>query len=853
MPKKDKSKFSHFFKEDAKAVQDIFKGQTDPQSLTTLEISKKEEFPIISSSTKASEDEFNAYWLRLRSFFRTANNAEGLTNDLTPVIMAPLYTQSKVVSDFPVWVAGTQLAHNAECCLSLNEILTNALNAIAPGENDAPILKDTLERILHLANDLGTDTKPCKFPASIAQILKTLESELDVTGEEGKAFSNDLKNLKNALPIDGFLLPYSVLTSFQLLEAATVTSLARARKNLLPEIEELKSKLQDLLRIEEDKNPGKNPLEGKSVTLEFADSIVNFEEISTMAPDSGTVSLGEERLKRINRVVKNLEEALTTLDQKALIIADETLYRSNNIDSENLFENATIEIFTKGNGVNTIAACFKQNIADWTRLYVAKRVGELELNSNYLPEIHDDYFEHFDWKNFSLEELNSVPHFILIADEKELFESELNQLSSMLSDNIPVKIVSVKSDQSNGKSNTLPGFEGSGLHAHAGMGALMLSYKNIYVAQSTSITPKYLFNAFMDGLNAFAPAFFSVLNVDDKIHTHRYIRTSAAIESRDFPGFTFKGMLGTPWGSRFDVQNNPQAHAQWPVHELTVVNAEGDKIVMAFAFTYAHQAASNAAYNHYFMQVDPSYWDDKLILLTDYNKNSVEENIGKVPFIWMLDARSELYKVAVSWPVVLAMQERLDFWRFLQENSGINNYHVTQAVAQTESELQALHAHEIERLKEEHEAEIEKVRKEEAENVMENLTSVLLNLDTSHVVSTSAVSSRPAPKVIPGTDAKNKAEVETPVTEEDDSMLSNDPYIDTALCTSCNECTDLNGIMFKYNTDKMAFIADPRAGTFSELVKAAELCPVGVIHPGSPLNPSEANLDSLVIRAEKFN
>ena len=88
---------------------------------------------------------------------------------------------------------------------------------------------------------------------------------------------------------------------------------------------------------------------------------------------------------------------------------------------------------------------------------------------------------------------------------------------------------------------------------------------------------------------------------------------------------------------------------------------------------------------------------------------------------------------------------------------------------------------------------------------------------------------------------------------EDNLVLTNDPYIDTALCTSCNECTQKNGVMFKYNADKMAYIADPKAGSFLELIEAAELCPVGIIHPGAPLNSEEANVEELIKRAAKFN
>jgi len=70
-------------------------------------------------------------------------------------------------------------------------------------------------------------------------------------------------------------------------------------------------------------------------------------------------------------------------------------------------------------------------------------------------------------------------------------------------------------------------------------------------------------------------------------------------------------------------------------------------------------------------------------------------------------------------------------------------------------------------------------------------------------------------------------------------MGFDEAYIDSDLCTTCNECTNLNGRMFQYNADKQAFITDTNAGTFEELVKAAELCPAECIHPGAP-RPDDA-------------
>ena len=87
----------------------------------------------------------------------------------------------------------------------------------------------------------------------------------------------------------------------------------------------------------------------------------------------------------------------------------------------------------------------------------------------------------------------------------------------------------------------------------------------------------------------------------------------------------------------------------------------------------------------------------------------------------------------------------------------------------------------------------------------------------------------------------------------EEAPLALEAYIDSDRCTTCNECTNLNGRMFGYNKDKQAYIKDPSAGTFQQLVVAAERCPVSIIHPGTPLNLKEKDLAKWVKRAESFN
>jgi len=58
--------------------------------------------------------------------------------------------------------------------------------------------------------------------------------------------------------------------------------------------------------------------------------------------------------------------------------------------------------------------------------------------------------------------------------------------------------------------------------------------------------------------------------------------------------------------------------------------------------------------------------------------------------------------------------------------------------------------------------------------------------------------------------------------------------------------------MFAYNENKQAYIANVGAGTYAQLVEAAENCQVSIIHPGVPRNADEPGMTELMQRAEAF-
>jgi len=77
-------------------------------------------------------------------------------------------------------------------------------------------------------------------------------------------------------------------------------------------------------------------------------------------------------------------------------------------------------------------------------------------------------------------------------------------------------------------------------------------------------------------------------------------------------------------------------------------------------------------------------------------------------------------------------------------------------------------------------------------------------------------------------------------------------WVESPECTACDDCIAINSDIFSYNDQKQVIVVDPHAGTYKDIVKAAEKCSAECIHPGTPFNPNEAGLDKLIKRAEKY-
>lgn len=848
--------FRQYFRNDSEYIQTVLNQDFVSESMDEGIKKDPRAIPVILPADKVDDDAFSSFWQNLRSFFRHGKEDASCTKKMLPVLLAPHLTHDLSGEDYPLWVADRIDSDLEKQCAPVRTML----NKFVKSDAYKGIATDIIERnINYLLRIIQRSIEKYSEDSCEQQLSKALDDfikELKVTGEDKEPFKLEVDLLKEHLPDNGVLLNYSDKTVFYLLDLALRINQWNARQSLENRIHHVSTSLHDLLEIEKVKTGTSDSSEKQKDSFSFTESLLNFEEISKMKPEEGSQFMDSERYDRIENAFNELNKAESLFDKSGFVFLGRKL-ENDLFKNEQLFGNTLSFTYTAGKGIDKIKSEFDKRINQYENIFRALRIAELELEDKYSDDVHNDYFSHFNWKDFTKDEINSCPSFVMISDDKELLNLEYSNLSKLLASNYPVNIFTIRNEEYGTGSKSEKDIDEQILHGSNNLSSFMFSFKNIFLLQSSPITPGHLLNGLKDGLTSFAPSIIHVLNPSTDLSDRPYLWASACSESRDFPMFSFKGLLGTVWGSRLALNNNPQPGSSWPLHSMQYNDDRNEEKILDLHFTFADHLAMLPYSRRHFKVIPGAFWSDDLIPVAQYLNTNNDERISKIPFIWMIDSKSVLHKVAVDWPVVIACQERLDFWRFLQENSGINNYHVKDAVDKVKVEMKEVFDFEIDLLKKEHEKELLKVRDEEADKVIENLANILLDIDLTNLQVEESQTINDQSKTEDIVDKEEEVEelIEEPASpvQETGMILSQDPFIETALCTTCDECTGINNKMFRYNDEKLAYIADANAGTFRQLVEAAEVCPVGIIHPGTPLNKDEPDLEELIERAKKFN
>ncbi|MDH4050011.1 MAG: ferredoxin [Rubrivivax sp.] len=443
------------------------------------------------------------------------------------------------------------------------------------------------------------------------------------------------------------------------------------------------------------------------------------------------------------------------------------------------------------------ALAFRERLPEAAELVRALAVAELESRGGYIEAEHDLFFEAFDENSLGADDLARLPDYLVCIPPERSDAPENASLIEMLSSGLPVKVL-VQTADLRDEAALGSGHFAFGVRS-ARLATTAMGLGGVFVLQSPAAN-LYAVRAQIDcGLASRGPALFSVYAGA----TRRgdpwppYLSTAAALPSRAFPAFSYDALGGSNWAERFSLLNCPQPEADWPLETLEFVDAAQQRVRAPCAFTFADFALCDPRNSAHFALAPREQWDDAMLPAADWLALSEQDAARRVPYVWAVDASDALHRVVVDAGLMQSARRCLLLWHRLQEHAGIHDSHAERLLAREKAAWAA--------------------------------------------AAPPAAAPEPAPQP-----AAAEAAAEAPAHSRDEA------WIETARCPSCDECQHINPRMFAYDERKQAYIKDITAGTYRQLVEAAESCQVAIIHPGKPRDPDEPGLEDLLARAESF-
>ncbi len=476
---------------------------------------------------------------------------------------------------------------------------------------------------------------------------------------------------------------------------------------------------------------------------------------------------------------------------------------------------------------------FEGHMAKMAAGFRLVRSAELELEGRYVAAEHEEFLARFDWQQFSDEEFALCPPVVALGGDGAMYDIGFQNLSRAMMSGKPIKVVVLDTQvySNTGGQACTSGFLGQVSDmaqfgaAQSGkqeirkeIGLIGLAHRTTYVMQSTIAHPGHMIEGFIQGLRTRRPALFNLYTSCQPEHGigddmgHEQARL--AVESRAYPLFRYDPDRGRTLAECIDLSGNPAQAETWPSYRLDYRDG-GRAQTMQLPLTFADFAMTEARFRKHFRTAPPDTWHDDMVPLAEFLALEAGEREGKYPFIWTVDRRQQLGRLLVDATMVRSTEERRDFWFLLRD--------LARTGAATVSAARG-------------EAEIERA-------VMARLTAGLLRL-ASDPGSVAALE----PAVMPGAEL---ATATSPATAGGGEAMA--PWLDSAECTACDECTRINDAIFAYGADGKAYIRNPAGGPYSDLVKAAEKCTARVIHPGLPADRSAPDIARWIERGEKYN
>ncbi|MEJ2297031.1 MAG: ferredoxin [Woeseiaceae bacterium] len=762
-----------------------------------------------------------------------------------PALLNPYRDAATIRYRYPLYLAPYDAPDEAPLATPLAQHLAQSIETFAPGDDEARILKDNLPWLeRHLRNAL-TAPDPVAAPASFEAAAAALEEHLDLGQSNRDTLRSDLESLRAAIAEGSEFLGYGPDAPLHLLLHAIRRHGLPRREALRKRIADSKRVLESLLKVEAARSgPAASGAAAERLDASLLSSMLDKRS-------HGSVAMSAERRARIEQALGVLQ----AWDDDPVLVRFIGKVKNPWFGRED-----TVDVIDSTDPCAAAGETFERDALRFAGLFAALRTAALEKEDSYDPAVHDSWFAGFDWQSFSADELRHVTPVVAIVSADHLAGDGLPSFSRLLGSRRPVHIVSWIRAYDN--PAVQPG-EGPFDAYRFELAYFGVGHRQAIVAQTSAASHDDMLAGFECALDSNRTS-LHLINRGTQTKSEQPILdpwfvASAAVESRAHPLLLVNPDAGDYAAERVSFAGNPQADKDWPVESLEYEDPDGERKEMSLAFTFADYALLMPALHEHFRMVPKGYESDDLVPVANYLDSDSEAAERLVPFVWAIDEDGSLVRLAVSRALIFACRDRLNYWHTLQELAGVHNFYVEEAVERVLEDARAAAEAEREELLKAHAEELDSARSAAAGEAMGQLVDVLMGADLSSMIGDSAPATMPAAET---TDAvaddepvvdEAEAEPEPEPDPEEEELSFDEPWLDTAACTTCDDCISINKMMFAYNADKQAILKDPRAGTYAELVQAAETCPAKCIHPGKPLDPNEPGLDELMARAAPFN
>jgi hypothetical protein len=705
-----------------------------------------------------------------------------------PALLAAYSDLTRLRYDFPLVLIEGKTA--GAPVRSLSSIVDDLLQKVAPPGMESEQLRKMILRIEREIRTLAAGGES----GLLSELWDKVATRLEQADE---TFGKQVRIARAALEVDGAVLDCNAHTASNLVAHLWSAVQEDKAQKFRATVSRLAVKLADILRADFLHSPSGSSADSLKAAVGPAHQVLfDFATMSSLLlKSSHREALPDSRRLRI-------EAALSVLKRQRFFASAAGQPRP---------EIAAEPYSFSFDSCAAALATYQARLPEMAELVKAMSIAELEIDGAYVETKHDVIFAGFDAGSLSPQDSKLFPDYLVVlGDSGKRVDSA--SLMEALASNIPLKIlVNIGDLLEEPSAGNGPA---TGLRS-AQLANLATGLGDVFVLQSTSSNLYPLRERILRGLQFDGPALFSVFTGVSTAALPVYLTSAAAMQSRAFPALSYDPSAGPDMASRFSLEDNPQPDIDWTSQEFDYADPDMQRIKQKATFTFVDYLLCDPRHHGHFVAAPRNFANDRMVPAAEWIMRSATDSADAVPYVLIADKDNVLSRVVADERAIGAARRCLENWHRLQELGGVHNSYAERL------------------LKREKQAWEEQKRQE-----MESLRGA------------SAPMAAAAPPTAP---AQPEAAAVSTLPEPAASERSPDEaYIETERCSTCNECTQINDRMFAYNANKQAYIADIKAGTFAQLVEAAESCQLGIIHPGKPINKAEPGLDELMKRAEPF-